>query len=405
VDSARALAERLVNANPAQLGIAGTRDAVLSVRRTLQDIDTLRGRIEGLKRSGEEGINRLKNGIAAVDQARQKDYAFARSLLQLPSFAAPDIGAALFGPVSIERFEKAVYWAELAQRHLPPGLAPQSRPAPKRLRMDGTDVAFPRERAYPSFLLRDGAINVAFSAFGGTHTFEAKASGITSQPALYGRPAMVSSSGRIGGSHPMNLLAGAVIDHTRLPTRDSARARLDGVPLPNFSLPGLPFRVEPGAGSSDLAFSLRGNQVAARWALRTENAIWQVDSTGASKLGTLEGLIWRVLSGLRQLDVTAELKGSLRAPQFSVHSNIDQAIADQVKSLLGEEVQAAEKRVRAEVDKLVAQKVEEVGKQVDLVTTEARTLVTGAEQELNTVKAELESRLKSLTGGLGGVLR
>lgn len=404
LDSARAVAERLAHANPARLGVAGTRDAIQSVRRALQEIARARERVQTLEQGAEAGVGVLRAGITAVDAARQADYAFARSLLQLPSFAAPDIGAALFGRVSIDRFEKAVYWAELAQRHLPPGLRPDTRPAPKRLRMDGTTVRFPRERAYPSFLLRQAALNVSFDAFGATHALAATAAGITTEPALLGQPAVIKSSGRIGGSHPMTIAAGAVLDHTAGTARDSAQVRLDGVPLPSFALPGLPFQLEPGAGLSNLSFALRGNQVAARWTLRTGNARWRTDSTRTANLGTLESLIWRVLSGLTQLDVTAELTGSLRAPRFSVHSNLDEAIADRVRGLLGEELRAAEARVRSQVDTLVAERVAQARAQAEVVTTEVRTRVNALKQELDSAKAQLEARLKALSGGLGGVL-
>lgn len=404
LDSARAVAERLANASPARLGIGGTREAVQSVRRTLREIALAQDRVKALEQGTEAGLATVKTGVVLVDEARQKDYAFARSLLQLPSFAAPDIGAALFGKVSIDRFEQAVYWAQLAQRHLPPGLRPDTRPAPKRLRMDGTTVRFPKERAYPSFLLRQGTINVTFDAFGGSHALAATATGITTEPALYSQPAVIASSGRIGGAHPMAVALGAVIDHRTIATHDSAQLRLDGVPLPSFALPGLPFRLAPGAGSSNLAFSLRGDQVAARWTLRTGNATWLADSTGGANLGTLETLVWRVLSGLQQLDVTAELTGTLRAPRFTVHSSIDEAIADRVRHLLGEELRAAEARVRAQVDALVAAEVEKIRTLADTATSELRSRVATVKQELDGAKAQLESRLRALSGGLGGVL-
>lgn len=403
IDSARALAERLTGANPASLGLAGTRAAVQSVRRTLQELDSTRDRISQLERSGEAGISLLRRGVESVDQARQDDYAFARGLLQLPSFAAPDIGAALFGPVSIDRFQQAVYWAELARKHLPPGLQPRTRAGLKRLRMDGTTVEFPRERDYPSFLLRQGSLNVSFTAFGGKHTLAAAITGLTSQPTLYGHPATVVSRGTIGGAHPMRLQAGAVINHVGAIPVDSVQASLDGVPLPGFRLPGLPFRVDPGTGLSRLDFTLRGDQVKAQWSLRSTAATWQLDSAAATSLGMVQQLIWRVVSGLRQLDVTAELSGNLRSPRFSVHSNIDEAIAERIHAVLGEEVQKAEEKVKAEVDRLVMEKVAEARAQVAGVSAEVADQVTRARQEVDSVKGQLEGRLKALTG-LGGVI-
>ncbi len=403
LDTARAVAERLAAANPARLGLAGTREAVQSVRRALAEIARAREQLKALETSAESGIGAVKAGVLAVDDARRRDYEFAKSLLQLPSFAAPDIGSALFGRVSVDRFEKAVYWAELAQRHLPPGLRPASRPAAQRLRMDGTTVAYPRERAYPSFLLREGEIDVSFTAFGASHSLRAAAEGLTSEPAVYGRPATLAAAGRIGGDHPMTISVGALVDHTS-GVRDSALLRLEGVPLPSLDLPGLPFRLAPGRGSSRLAFTMRGDQVAARWSLQTATADWQVDSARSGRLNTLETLVWRVLSGLGQLEVTADLSGTLRAPRFSVRSNLDQAIAERVQGVLGEELRAAEARVRARVDSLVRDQVEDLQARADRVTAELRGQVSRIGQDLDAAKAVLEARLAALSGGLGGAL-
>jgi uncharacterized protein (TIGR03545 family) len=404
IDTARAVVDRLANASPARLGIAGTREAIESIRRAQQEIAAAQQRIKVLEQNTETGVALVRTGVVALDDARQKDYDFARSLLQLPSFDAPDIGAALFGKVSVDRFEKAVYWAELAQRYLPPGLRPETRPAPRRLRMDGTTVRFPKQLAYPSFLLRRGTINVAFNAFGGSHSLAARAEGITTEPAIHRSPATVTAGGRIGGAHPMSVAVGALIDHRTSATLDSAQVHLQGVPLPGFALPGLPFRLDPGTGSSNLLFTMRGDQVAARWSLRTGNAAWAMDSARAASLGTLESLIWRVLSGLTRLEVTAELTGTLRAPRFQVHSNLDEAIASRVRSILGEELRAAETRIRAQVDALISGEIEKARSHAESATAELRSRVTSIKQEVDSVKAQLETRLKALSGGLGGVL-
>jgi uncharacterized protein (TIGR03545 family) len=270
--------------------------------------------------------------------------------------------------------------------------------------MDGTTVQFPRERAYPSFLLRQGTIGVSFDAFGGSHVINARAAGLTMEPAIHGAPATVTVDGHIGGSHPMTLAVGAVIDHRTADTRDSVQVRLQGVPLPAFDLPGLPIRMNPGAGTSTLLFNMRGDLVSARWTLRSGNAQWAIDTASASGLSTLERLVWRVVSGLEQLEVSAELTGTIRSPRFTVHSNLDQAIADRVRGILGEELRLAEARLRAQVDGLVSGEMEKARTRVAAATEEVRGRVTTVQQELQAVRTQLETRLKALSGGLGGVI-
>ena len=108
----------------------------------------------------------------------------------------------------------------------------------------------------------------------------------------------------------------------------SATARLRGIKLPSFDIPGIPFRVIPGTGTSSLDFTHE------RWRCRAHRQVG--DSVPAGQLGRgyggrsmndIERLVWRVVSGLKDLEVVAELSGSVGSPKLSVSSNLDQAIA------------------------------------------------------------------------------
>src|ERR687894_188837 len=115
--------------------------------------------VEQLERSTKQGVQLLGQGTQLLDQAREKDFAFAKSLLKLPTFNAPDIGSAFFGEGSIERFKQALYWAELAQQYMPPGLLPRPAPGPQRLRAAGHTIEGPREQDFPRFLLEQGSLD------------------------------------------------------------------------------------------------------------------------------------------------------------------------------------------------------------------------------------------------------
>ncbi|HEX5962955.1 MAG TPA: TIGR03545 family protein, partial [Gemmatimonadales bacterium] len=373
LDSARALAQQLSATDPKKLGVDGTRKAIESVRQTLRELETAKKRVEELDRRTRAGVQLLGQGTQLLDRARQKDYAFAKSLLKLPTFSAPDIGSAFFGKVSIERFKQALYWAELAQKYMPPGLAPRPAPGPQRLRAAGMTIEFPREKEFPRFLLEQGTLDLAIggtSAARGAYT--ATIQGLTSTPTLYGRPTVVKASRRAAGSAIAAIDAGAVIDHVGARTKDSASARLRGIKLPSFDIPGVPFRVEPGLGSSSLDFTMlgAGTQLSGRWAIASQQVRWNADTTGRA-LNDIERLVWRVVSGLSDLEVVAELSGSVGSPKLSVSSNLDKAIAQRLQAVIGEEVAKAERMVRAKVDSLVSDKVEPVKRQVATVQNEA----------------------------------
>ena len=400
-DTARALVERLRATSPRQLGLDGTRRAIEETRQTLDRLAQARKRVESLDRQVRTGVDLLGSNLQGLDQARRQDYDFAKSLLQLPTFSAPDIGNALFGKVSIDRFQRALYWAELARHYMPPGLLPREDPGPQRLRASGSTIRFPKEKTWPSFLVQLGQID--FTIGGDTPVqgaYAASIEGLTSAPALYGKPMIVKARRTAAGSAIAGIDVDAVIDHVRPDrVRDSVSARLRGVRLPEFTLPQLPFRLAPGTGSSSLSFALRGDGLRGAWTVAAPRAAWALDSAGR-RLNDIEGLVWRVVSGLTDLSVRAELGGTIRAPRLAVSSNLDRAVAQRLEAVMGEELAKAERKVRAKVDSLVDAKVEPVKRQVAQVQADARQRVAAEQQRLNAVQADLEAELKRLTAGL-----
>jgi uncharacterized protein (TIGR03545 family) len=404
-DSSDALVRRLAGANPRTLGIDGTRRAIADVRRTIADIEAAKARVEALRRDARAGVELLDDGVRGLDAARRDDYAFAMGLLQLPSLEGPQIGGALFGPVTLDRYKQVVYWAELAQRYMPPGLRPRERSGPERLRAAGSTVAFPKARQYPDFLLRAGNIDFALADGAAAGSYAARVSDLTTAPALVGRPTVLSASRDAAGSAVGALRLSAVLDHTRGTPRDSLGLVASGVRLPGFPLPGLPFRVEPGAGDSRIDVLRSGDRIAARWTLRAPNVAWLTDSARARAANPLETLVARVISGLEELELTARITGHVREPEISIASNLDRLIAERLRAVAGEEVERAKLRARAEVDRLVEEHSAPVRARVETLRAEADQRVAEARARLDEEQRTLRARLDALSGGLGGVLR
>src|SRR5207244_1874559 len=99
-------------------------------------------------------------------------------------------------------------------------------------------------------------------------------------------------------------------------------------------------------------------------------------------------------------DVNADVRGSIKSPALSVRSNLDEAIAQRLKAVVGEEVAKAEAMARAKVDSIVADKVEPVKQRIAAVQADATKRVADQQQRLNQAQADLQAQLKRLTGGL-----
>jgi len=385
-DSARRMAERLRGAKATDVKLLG------DARRTLGQLKQAQDRVTALERSATSGIAALQAGAAGLTDAKQRDYATARGLLKLPGLDAPDIGAALFGPAAVGRFQRALYWVELGRRYMPPGLLPRATPGPKRARRAGATVRFPRANGEPAFLLKTAELSVQLGAAGTIpRTYAASLSGVTSDPALYGRPATASATAP-------GFRLGALLDHVRPTPRDTATASLAGVALPPLSLPSLPIRLEPGAGTVALSLAVQGDEVRARWTMQSDRVRWTRDSSGAAPPSPTGDLVWRVVSGIPTLAVSASLTGSLARPRLAVSSNLDRALAERLRAVAGAELAVAERRVRAQVDSLVDGQVAPVLAKVTVLGGDVTRRLGGERTQLDDARKALEQRLRALTG-------
>jgi post-segregation antitoxin (ccd killing protein) len=117
----------------------------------------------------------------------------------------------------------------------------------------------------------------------------------------------------------------------------------------------------------------------------------------------VENTIWRVVSGLNQLTVNAELGGTISAPTLKVSSNLDNAIANQLRAIAGEELAKGEAKARAAVDKIVADKVAPLQAKLDGAKGQAAQQLGLDRKQLDDAQKLLEDQLKRYTGGLGGI--
>jgi uncharacterized protein (TIGR03545 family) len=404
VDSSAALAARLAKTDPRSLGVAGVRSAISDVQGAITRVKEARTRLAAVETSARTSFGVLQRGLQDVDAARQRDYAFAKGLLDLPSFDAPNIGLSLFGTQSTDYFQQALYYARVVQRYIPPGLQPWNRPGPKRLRMAGTTVEFPRERAYPRFLLRKGEVDLATGS-AAQNRFRAAFGGITSQPALYGRPATLSASGRLAGDRPVAISLAGLSRHYGATPVDSVAAQVQGVVLPGIPFPGLPFTVQPGASTVGFSFSLAGERLTGSWDIIADHATWSGDSARLASASLVEGTVWKVVSGLTDLRVHAELGGTIDHPTLSVRSNLDDAIAARLRSLVGDELAKAERRAREAVDALVDQQVRALQGKVSEVQSQALARLPLEQSQLDQVQKQLDAALKRLAGAATGGLK
>ena len=386
IDSANATLEKLKHARATDIS------ALNQGRQAITQLKRASDRVTALERNVKTGVAGLQSGLAGLDSAKRRDYAFARGLLKLPSLDAPSVGAALFAPGAIKPFERVLYYAQLARRYMPPGLLPRAATGPQRVRRAGEDIRFPKEKELPAFLLRSAELSFLLHPNSQQpQKYAGHLTGLTSDPALYGRPTSLGATGP-------QLAAGAMLNHVREIPVDTAGASLGGIRLPAFDIPGVPVHLDPGSGTTQLGFNLNGDTIHARFAIRSSNVTWARDSGFANS--AIGGLIWSAVSGISNLDVEARISGALHSPDLAVRSNLDQAVATRLRAVLGAQVAAAEKKMRDRVDALVNQKMAAARTQATQVETQAQAQIAQQRAKLDELQKQIEQQLRKLTGGI-----
>lgn len=402
VDSAQSLAQQLRGAQPLRLGPTGIANLVGSARSTVGAIETTRARLAGLDSTVRGGMATLETRTGRLAEMRRLDYSYARSLLKLPSLDAPDISPALFGEAALSWIRPVLYWTRVLEEYLPPGLDPRRRPGPNRARLAGVTVQYPGRRSYPRFLLQHADVDLVLGGAGAAAgSYAARLTGLTTAPALYGKPAEISVQRAEGRSGPRDVSVSAILDHVQRPIRDSVAVFIRGITLPTLELRAIGARLALGEGTTDLNLRRVGDSLAGRWLWRGTNVTWERRPVGQTdRRLDVQDLLWRAVSSLNQVQIEVRLAGPVTGPSIGVSSNVGDALAQTLRRELGREIADAEQRVRAEVDRLVAQPIADARQRVRTLETGIRSEVDQRLAEVRQAEENLRAELERLLGRL-----
>jgi uncharacterized protein (TIGR03545 family) len=427
IDSAVALAKRLEGQSVRSLGLAGARDAASSAQRTITALSQLDDRLVALQRGIDSGVTRARDGLAALDDTRRADYAYAMGLLKLPSLEAPSLGPALFGRFAAQQLAPVLYWMGIAERYMPPGVKARLHRGPDRVRASGSTVVFPLKEHLPSFLLHLAEATVAIGGSGAAAgDYAARVVDATSDPDLLGRPTTFEAARTAGRVGPETVRVGGLLNHVGQTIRDSLAAFLAGVNLPTIGLAPLGAELALGRGTTELVLRRVGDSLDTRFTWSSSNVAWKrlagvaaaggagvaetvgaagaagqrvsVGAVGQALERSVTDVVWRTLAGLTDVRIEARLTGSVRQPRLAVGSNVARAVADGLREQLGREVQQTEAAVRARVDALVDERVTQARDAVGAFQAQALDRITAERQRLDQAKRDLEARAKALIG-------
>src|SRR6185436_407234 len=132
-------------------------------------------------------------------------------------------------------------------------------------------------------------------------------------------------------------------------------------------------------GTTELSLFRRGDQLAARLLIRAPKLAWErLADSGAAFANVrqeIRDLLWRTVSGVKRLELEAELHGSISRPALVVRSNLGTELAQSLRRQLGAEIQRAEQKVRATVDSVVQEQLTAARARLAAVETQVQAVV------------------------------
>jgi hypothetical protein len=437
VDSLRAVVERLEQFRLTPLSAVQLPGLIRDGRAALEGLTALRDEVGALDDDVRAGFSSLQEGVGTLPELRAQDLAYARSLLNIPSLEAPELSPALFGETALTWLKPVLFWARTAERYLPPGLDPRNRPGPERTRAEGVTVEFPGRATYPAFTIGQGELGLEIGGTGlAAGQYSAQLRDLTTAPSLLGRPMELVLARAAGAAEgPRELSLAVVLDHTGDVIRDSVTLSMVGVELPELDLDVFGGALALGEGTTRFDLSRVGGEIDARLHWVSDDLTWLAGggeaegapgdgSGGAGAAGPpgesgdeaaapqgpqaaqpaigsaewAEALIARTISGIERVELDMGLQGSMDSPSLSISSNLGQAVAESLRAELGQEIEAAEARLRAEIDERVQPLIQEARGGVDAVRTGVVGEVAAQRREVEELRARLEERLQALVG-------
>jgi uncharacterized protein (TIGR03545 family) len=340
-----------------------------------------------------------------------EDYHKILQKAQLPDLSAQNIGKALFGTTVVARVEQVLNIIEAIQRLIP---RKEEKPEKKkRPRMAGQTVHFRVRHRWPAFLVE----NIHLSGRTGKTeelpglTVQGEATGVTSQPWVYGKPTTIDLKG--ARQDKRSLLFHADLDHTTETPQDSFRLTIANIPLSDVSISPVsyrPFTLQKGKADMAASLWMGQDRLRIRWDVTVRDILFRFseDSTHDALLG----IIRDVISSMDVLTLRADILSRDDDLEFKLNSNVDDRVSGGLKRITSRALTETQNRIRSALNRVRERHLTDLEGQFQ----EKKGMIQGPidtyKNETGNVQALIDQKIEALsedidrrTKGEGGKLK
>jgi len=346
------------------------------------------------KEETEAALARSKDAFKALEESRRKDLAAVLARMKLPSLDTQSIARMLAGPLIAGKTAQAMKWAALARKYMPASTKGVLKNEARR----GREVHFPKERSYPTVLVRKLSLTGELGLEDPLE-YSGTVEGLTTQPKVYGRPTTILVKGAKGARR---LEFKASMDAAGDELRTTSQLSYAGMPVKQLQL-GSPasFLLDINGGTAAFEADLKtaGEAVEGRAAARLAGAAFKPKADNI-KAAPLRSAVEASFSGLSSALIETGISGTIRSPKLSIKTDLANALSKAFSGAMGAELrkaqEAAQKKVdealkpyRAKLDNLAASKQAELGGKFKDAEAKISGLSEGLLKNLNPGKVKL----------------
>ncbi len=325
-------------------------------------------------------INRLKASLQEVEKLKDMDVkaVMAKLGVQIPS--AIDLICVLLGKEVAHKVNWALGMYRKLSQYTSKGKPKEEKEKPKPVpRMKGMDVRFPITRGSPDFLLELAEFSARpdVKKGPGVFAFEKLAGelrGLTSHPALYGKPTLFKLNGSMVGNLAKDFAMTGQLDHRSAVAEDridlsvkELRMERAGTKDPHES----PLRLASALLNVNGSLRAKGERLDGRVLLDVLNPKVAVESSAA--------ILADLLKNLGSFDLSLTIGGTLDQPSLGLSSSATKTLSAGLENLVQKEMRGLQDGIK----NIISSRIDK-----DLTTNKDE--LSGLEK---LIRGELSSRL------------
>jgi uncharacterized protein (TIGR03545 family) len=339
-------------------------DAAKNALAKLKDASDGANQVVGTFRDRKSALTKSVDGFTAslrsVDDLAKQDYENTVKLARLPDVSMKGLAEIILGKDVVGRAYQYLGYAEFVHQKVPALSSKPPLETPRR--MEGQNIHFPEERAYPKFWIKKVLLSGGTDKKQDPEFFYARGEilNVTNDQHATGHPITAAISATRG--NVTSLSVAASIDRRAEVAVDDYKVQLAGLAVGTMALGRsdfLPAKATGANADAAITVHLPGKQLESNAAIAFRNM--KVSFEREPK-NTVERIVRDVLASLSSFHVNLRAWKNEEKFDVAFTTDLDDQLASRTKKVLGDEVAKIQNDIRARVNAVVGSKRQELEK-------------------------------------------